>query len=196
MQSVIQRMLWKEASKKILSASVKTSDPGSESRHWVLVTGTVLPGPEAASSLIEQKTTAICRKYTAISNLSKIPLLFCYFWVFCALTFNFRKQFFPNCIRFYSPNICHIKFLFFRYFWLKRKRCRYQNFAAFRRKIPLYLTKIAVNTAIWQHCTGITLPGTDLDPVLRIRVVLFRIPDPNILPSWIRIRTFVHSDST
>jgi hypothetical protein len=35
---------------------------------------TVLPGPEAAAQLIEQKTTAIWRTYTAISNLSKIPL--------------------------------------------------------------------------------------------------------------------------
>jgi hypothetical protein len=42
----------------------------------------VLPGPEAASSLIEQKTTAIWPKYTAISNLSKIPQLFRYFLSF------------------------------------------------------------------------------------------------------------------
>jgi hypothetical protein len=45
----------------------------------------VLPGLEAASprAPIEQKSTAIWRKLTAISNFSKIPLLFRYFWSFC-----------------------------------------------------------------------------------------------------------------
>jgi hypothetical protein len=43
----------------------------------------VLPGLEAASPPIEQKSTAIWRKLTAISNFSKIPLLFRYFWSFC-----------------------------------------------------------------------------------------------------------------
>jgi hypothetical protein len=38
----------------------------------------VLPDPEAASPLIEQKITAIWRKHAAISNFSKIPLLFRY----------------------------------------------------------------------------------------------------------------------
>jgi hypothetical protein len=45
----------------------------------------VLPGPEAASPQIEQKTTAIWQKYTAISNLSKIPLLFRYFLSFLCI---------------------------------------------------------------------------------------------------------------
>jgi hypothetical protein len=36
----------------------------------------VLPGPEAASPPIQRKSTAICRKLTAISNFSKIPLFF------------------------------------------------------------------------------------------------------------------------
>jgi hypothetical protein len=40
----------------------------------------VLPGPEVASPPIQQISTAIWRKLTAISNFSKIPLLFRYFW--------------------------------------------------------------------------------------------------------------------
>jgi hypothetical protein len=43
----------------------------------------VLPGVEAAFPPIQQKYTAIWRKLTAISNFSKIPLLFRYFWSFC-----------------------------------------------------------------------------------------------------------------
>jgi hypothetical protein len=46
----------------------------------------VLPGLEAAFPKIEQKSTAIWRKLTAISNLSTIPLLSRYFW-------SFRKSF-------------------------------------------------------------------------------------------------------
>jgi hypothetical protein len=42
----------------------------------------VLPGPEAAPPPIQQKSTAIWQKLTAISNFSKIPLLFRYFWSF------------------------------------------------------------------------------------------------------------------
>jgi hypothetical protein len=42
----------------------------------------VLPGLEAAFPPIEQKPTTIWRKLTAISNFSKIPLLFRYFWSF------------------------------------------------------------------------------------------------------------------
>jgi hypothetical protein len=42
----------------------------------------VLPGLEAAFPPIEQKSTAIWRKLTAISNFSEIPLLFRYFWSF------------------------------------------------------------------------------------------------------------------
>jgi hypothetical protein len=42
----------------------------------------VLPGLEAASPPIEQKSTAIWLKLTAILNFFKIPLLFCYFWSF------------------------------------------------------------------------------------------------------------------
>jgi hypothetical protein len=44
----------------------------------------------------------------------------------------------------------------FRYFsaifGLEGYRYRYQESAAFRIYFPLYLSKIAVNTAIWQHC--------------------------------------------
>jgi hypothetical protein len=36
----------------------------------------VLPGLKAASPPIEQKSTAIWQKITAISNIYKIPLLF------------------------------------------------------------------------------------------------------------------------
>jgi hypothetical protein len=43
----------------------------------------VLPGLEAAFLPIEHKSSAIWRKLTTISNFSKIPLLFCYFWSFC-----------------------------------------------------------------------------------------------------------------
>jgi hypothetical protein len=43
----------------------------------------VLPGIEVAFPLMEQKSTANLQKITAISNLSKIPLLFRYFWSFC-----------------------------------------------------------------------------------------------------------------
>jgi hypothetical protein len=42
----------------------------------------VLPGLEAASPPIEQKSTAIWQKITAISNFSKISTLFRYFWSF------------------------------------------------------------------------------------------------------------------
>jgi hypothetical protein len=42
----------------------------------------VLPGLEAAIPAIEQKSIAIWRKTTAISNFYKIPLLFRYFWSF------------------------------------------------------------------------------------------------------------------
>jgi hypothetical protein len=42
----------------------------------------VLPGLEAAFPPIDQKSTAIWRKFTAISNFSEIPLLFRYFWSF------------------------------------------------------------------------------------------------------------------
>jgi hypothetical protein len=42
-----------------------------------ILANSVLPGPEAASPpAIQQKYTAIWRKLTAISNFSKIPLLF------------------------------------------------------------------------------------------------------------------------
>jgi hypothetical protein len=43
----------------------------------------VWPGLEAATPPIEEKSAAIWRKLTAISNFSKIPLLFRYFWSFC-----------------------------------------------------------------------------------------------------------------
>jgi hypothetical protein len=42
----------------------------------------VLPGPDAASPPTQQKSTAIWRKFAAISNFSKIPLIFRYFWSF------------------------------------------------------------------------------------------------------------------
>jgi hypothetical protein len=42
----------------------------------------VLPDLEVAFPPMEQKSTAIWRKLTAISNLSKIPLLFRYYWSF------------------------------------------------------------------------------------------------------------------
>jgi hypothetical protein len=38
------------------------------------------PGLQAASLPIEEKFTAVWRKHTAISNFSKIPLLFRYFF--------------------------------------------------------------------------------------------------------------------
>jgi hypothetical protein len=53
----------------------------------------VLPGLEAAFPQIEQKSAAICRKLTAITNFSKIPLLFRYFWSFVKI--NRRNQM-PN----------------------------------------------------------------------------------------------------
>jgi hypothetical protein len=43
---------------------------------------TVLPGPDAASPSTRPKSTAIWRKFAAISNFSKIPLIFRYFWSF------------------------------------------------------------------------------------------------------------------
>jgi hypothetical protein len=49
---------------------------------WRQGPGAVLPGLEAAFPPIKQKSTAIWRKLTAISNFSKIPLLFRYFWSF------------------------------------------------------------------------------------------------------------------
>jgi hypothetical protein len=55
----------------------------------------VLPGPEAASPLIEQKTTAIWRKHTAISNLSKIPLFFCYFFSVLCTNYQLQEANFP-----------------------------------------------------------------------------------------------------
>jgi hypothetical protein len=42
----------------------------------------VLPGLQAASPPLEEKSTAIWRKFTAILSFSKIPLLFRYFWSF------------------------------------------------------------------------------------------------------------------
>jgi hypothetical protein len=42
----------------------------------------VLPGLEGAFPPIEQKSTAIWRKLTAISNFSEIPLLFRFFGLF------------------------------------------------------------------------------------------------------------------
>jgi hypothetical protein len=42
----------------------------------------VLPGPDVAFPPTQQKSTAIWRKFAAISNFSKIPLLFRYFWSF------------------------------------------------------------------------------------------------------------------
>jgi hypothetical protein len=42
----------------------------------------VLPGLEAAFPPIEQKSTVIWRKLTAISKFSEIPLLFRYFWTY------------------------------------------------------------------------------------------------------------------
>jgi hypothetical protein len=42
----------------------------------------MLPDPEAASPPIQPKFTAIWRKLAAISNFSKILLLFRYFWSF------------------------------------------------------------------------------------------------------------------
>jgi hypothetical protein len=49
---------------------------------WYGWSAPVLPGPEAASPPIQQKSAAIWRKLTAISKFSKIPLLFRYFWPF------------------------------------------------------------------------------------------------------------------
>jgi hypothetical protein len=43
----------------------------------------VLPGLEAASPPIKQKSTAIWRKLTAFSHFTNIPLLFRYFLSFC-----------------------------------------------------------------------------------------------------------------
>jgi hypothetical protein len=54
----------------------------------------VLPGLEAAP-LIEQKTTAIWRKHAAISNFSKIPLLFRYFLSFLCTNFQLQEAVFP-----------------------------------------------------------------------------------------------------
>jgi hypothetical protein len=42
----------------------------------------VLPGHDVASPPTQQKSTAIWRKFAAISNFSKIPLIFRYFWSF------------------------------------------------------------------------------------------------------------------
>jgi hypothetical protein len=42
----------------------------------------VLPGPDVASLPTQQKSRAIWRKFAAISNFSKISLLFRYFWSF------------------------------------------------------------------------------------------------------------------
>jgi hypothetical protein len=50
----------------------------------------VFSGPEAASPPIQQKFTTIWRKLAAISNISKIPLLFSYFWSF-HIDFHFKQ---------------------------------------------------------------------------------------------------------
>jgi hypothetical protein len=42
----------------------------------------VLPGSDVASPPTQQKSTTIWRKLAAISNFSKIPLLFRCFWSF------------------------------------------------------------------------------------------------------------------
>jgi hypothetical protein len=55
----------------------------------------VLPGPEAAFPIIDQKTTAIWQKHTAISNLSKIPLCFRYFLSFVCTNFQRQEAIFP-----------------------------------------------------------------------------------------------------
>jgi hypothetical protein len=70
---------------------------GDKSKRFLLqnVSDSVLPGPEAASPLIEQKNTAIWRKHTAISNLSKIPLLFRYFLSFLCTNFLLQEAIFP-----------------------------------------------------------------------------------------------------
>jgi hypothetical protein len=41
----------------------------------------VLPGPEAGSPPIQQQSTAVWRKLTAISHFSKIPLLLVFFFI-------------------------------------------------------------------------------------------------------------------
>jgi hypothetical protein len=59
----------------------------SSSRHFISInllfdTSSVLPGPEQACPPLQQKFTAIRRKYTAISYFFNIPLLFRYFTSF------------------------------------------------------------------------------------------------------------------
>jgi hypothetical protein len=55
---------------------------GADSWQIFFILFPVLPGPDVASPPTQQKSTAIWRKFDAISNFSKIPLLFRYFWSF------------------------------------------------------------------------------------------------------------------
>jgi hypothetical protein len=50
--------------------------------HSTKGTQTVLPGPDAASPPIEQKSATIWQKHTANTNFNKIQLPFRYFLVF------------------------------------------------------------------------------------------------------------------
>jgi hypothetical protein len=74
----------------------------------LLILQPVLPGPEAASPLIEQKITAINthRYFKFFQNSATFPL-------FKAFSVHFWKQFVLNCIRLFSPNICQTKFRYF-----------------------------------------------------------------------------------
>jgi hypothetical protein len=80
----------------------------------------VLPGLEAASPPIEQKSTAIWLKLTSISNFYKIPLLFRYFWSFhiCRLPVPIKTSAhfllrFNNLGMIFSQNSFKIKFRYF-----------------------------------------------------------------------------------
>jgi hypothetical protein len=73
----------------------------------------VLPGRTAASPLFEQKSTAIWRQLTAISNFSQIPLLFSYFWSFHTgkhIKISLKCNSFSM---FFSQNSIKIKFRYF-----------------------------------------------------------------------------------
>jgi hypothetical protein len=113
----------------------------------------VLPGPVAAFPLVEQKLLPLFGENT---QLFQVFLQFRYFPVifslYCLITFNSRKQFSLNVSRFFLQTPAKQNSATFLLLLAKAIAVPLSKSRRFMRKFPLNLGKIAVYTAIWQHC--------------------------------------------